>query len=250
LTSPDLQGCFVETQRLQSQCHQDIGIPPVSVIGPGWTPRGGDRRQPAIRDLACGRRLAANDVGSILVGRDRARLLTMQTSRSSLLRRPAGEKLSVVMFAIWPPYASLIAGLDNAALSWSIKPAAIVRRAFLEVTVEDFDRLIDLNAASDFLRQARRASKMIQHGTNGFHCQHVFADRTRGIPPERLLPGQHTPSKALTKALPPWKRLLPLGIDGARQTFVRTSMTQGYFADPEFVAFVDLTHPSRSLRHS
>jgi NAD(P)-dependent dehydrogenase (short-subunit alcohol dehydrogenase family) len=185
--------------------------------------------------LACGRRLAANGCRVILVGRTAH---TLDDAKRLLSLEGLQAETAVCDVCDLTAFASLIAGLDK--LDILVNNAGGNRPApFLEVTVDDFDRLIDLNARSVFFGSQAALRKMIQHGAKGSIINMSSQMGHVGLPTRTVYCLAKHAVEGLTKALALEAAPFGIRVNTVAPTFVRTAMTQGYFADPEFANFVD-----------
>ena len=185
--------------------------------------------------LACGRRLAENGCRVILVGRTAH---TLDDAKRLLSSEGLQAETAACDVCDLAAFASLIAGLDK--LDILVNNAGGNRPApFLEVTVDDFDRLIDLNARSVFFGSQAALRKMIQHGAKGSIINMSSQMGHVGLPTRTVYCLAKHAVEGLTKALALEAAPFGIRVNTVAPTFVRTAMTQGYFADPEFANFVD-----------
>jgi NAD(P)-dependent dehydrogenase (short-subunit alcohol dehydrogenase family) len=185
--------------------------------------------------LACGRRLAANGCEVILVGRTAH---TLEDAKRLLSSEGLQAETAVCDVCDLAAFASLIHGLDK--LDILVNNAGGNRPApFLEVTIDDFDRLIDLNARSVFFGSQAALRKMIQHGVKGSIINMSSQMGHVGLPKRTVYCLAKHAVEGLTKALALEAAPFGIRVNAVAPTFVRTAMTQGYFADSEFTNFVD-----------
>jgi NAD(P)-dependent dehydrogenase (short-subunit alcohol dehydrogenase family) len=185
--------------------------------------------------FACGRRLAANGCQVILVGRTAH---TLEEAKRLLFSEGLHAETAVCDVCDLAAFASLIQGLDK--LDILVNNAGGNQPApFLEVTVNDFDRLIDLNARSVFFGTQAALRKMIQHGAKGSIINMSSQMGHVGLPTRTVYCLAKHAVEGLTKALALEAAPFGIRVNAVAPTFVRTAMTEGYFNDPEFTDFVD-----------
>jgi NAD(P)-dependent dehydrogenase (short-subunit alcohol dehydrogenase family) len=176
--------------------------------------------------------LAAAGAHVVLASRTRAELVTLAGairaaggSAEPLVLDVADVQATRATLAAQPPFDILI---NNAGTN---RPAP-----FLEVTIDDYDAVTDLNVRAAYFVAQAVARRMVEAGVKGAivnvssQMGHVGgANRTVYCATKHALEG-------LTKAM-----ALDLAVHGIRvnslcPTFVRTPMTAPFFANPEFRA--------------
>jgi NAD(P)-dependent dehydrogenase (short-subunit alcohol dehydrogenase family) len=184
--------------------------------------------------LACARRLAALGCQVTLVGRTAH---TLGEAKGLLSAEGHQAKTAVCDVSDIEVFASLIGGLDK--LDILVNNAGGNRPApFLDVTPDDFDRLVDLNVRSVFFGSQAALRKMIQLGTRGSIINMSSQMGHVGLPNRTVYCLTKHAVEGLTKALALEAAPFGVRVNSVAPTFVRTQMTEGYFADEEFAEFV------------
>jgi NAD(P)-dependent dehydrogenase (short-subunit alcohol dehydrogenase family) len=134
-------------------------------------------------------------------------------------------------------FSSLINELDR--LDILVNNAGGNRPApFLDVTREDFDRLVDLNVRSLFFASQAALRKMVQLGVKGSIINMSSQMGHVGLPRRTVYCLTKHAVEGLTKALALEAAPFGIRVNTVAPTFVRTPMTEGYFADDQFTEFV------------
>jgi NAD(P)-dependent dehydrogenase (short-subunit alcohol dehydrogenase family) len=184
--------------------------------------------------LACAQRLAANGCEVILVSRTPHALREAERSLSS---QGLTARSAVCDVCDLDAFASLINGLDR--LDVLVNNAGGNRPApFVEVTREDFDWLLDLNVRSVFFASQLAVRKMIQTKVRGSIINMSSQMGHVGLPKRTVYCLTKHAIEGFTKALALEAAPFGIRVNAVAPTFVRTPMTEGYFADPEFAEFV------------
>jgi NAD(P)-dependent dehydrogenase (short-subunit alcohol dehydrogenase family) len=184
--------------------------------------------------FACVRRIAANGGEVVLVGRT-ARTL----EDAERLLRSEGYRPKTAVCDVCDPdaFSSLINELDR--LDILVNNAGGNRPApFLDVTREDFDRLVDLNVRSLFFASQAALRKMVQLGVKGSIINMSSQMGHVGLPRRTVYCLTKHAVEGLTKALALEAAPFGIRVNTVAPTFVRTPMTEGYFADDQFTEFV------------
>lgn len=115
---------------------------------------------------------------------------------------------------------------------------------FAEVTDEALDLMLDLNVRSAF-RVARAAARKMDRGASIIHMTSQMGHV--GSPGRTVYCMTKHALEGLSKAMA--VELAPAGIrvNCIAPTFVKTPLTEGFFADPAFAAFVDRMIPMGEL---
>jgi len=114
---------------------------------------------------------------------------------------------------------------------------------FLEVTRQDFDWLIDLNVRSLFFASQAAIRKMVQLGTKGSVINMSSQSGHVGLPKRTVYCLTKHAIEGFTKALALEAAAFGIRVNSVAPTFVRTPMTEDYFADPDFAEFVHTRIP-------
>ena len=184
--------------------------------------------------FACAQRLAAQGCQVILVGRTAH---TLGEAKRLLSSEGYQAKTAVCDVCDFEAFASLINELDK--LDILVNNAGGNRPApFLEVTPEDFDRLIDLNVRSVFFGSQAALRKMVQLGARGSIINMSSQMGHVGLPRRTVYCLTKHAVEGLTKSLALEAAPFGVRVNSVAPTFVRTQMTEGYFADPDFSEFV------------
>jgi NAD(P)-dependent dehydrogenase (short-subunit alcohol dehydrogenase family) len=184
--------------------------------------------------LACARRLAANGCEVILVGRTAH---TLEDAERLLSSEGYQAKTAVCDVCDLDAFASLINGLGR--LDILVNNAGGNRPApFLEVTRDDFDRLVALNVRSVFFGSQAALRKMIQLGVNGSIINMSSQMGHVGLPKRTVYCLTKHAVEGFTKTLALEAAPFGIRVNSVAPTFVRTPMTEGYFTDAEFTEFV------------
>jgi NAD(P)-dependent dehydrogenase (short-subunit alcohol dehydrogenase family) len=184
--------------------------------------------------FACARRLAANGCKIILVGRTAH---TLEQAQGLLSSDGWPAKAAVCDVCNLDEFAALLNGLDQ--LDILVNNAGGNRPAsFLEVTREDFDRLVDLNVRSVFFGCQAALRKMVQLGTKGSIINMSSQMGHVALPRRTVYCTTKHAVEGLTKALALEAAPFGIRVNSVAPTFVRTPMTEGYFADADFNEFV------------
>jgi len=184
--------------------------------------------------LACARRLARNGCQVILVGRS---VHTLEEARRALTIDGWSAKAVVCDVCDLDAFAELVAGLDQ--LDILVNNAGGNQPApFLEVTRADFDRLVDLNVRSVFFASQAALRKMVHLGTKGSIINISSQMGHVGSPRRTVYCTTKHAVEGLTKAIALEAAPFGIRVNSVAPTFVRTPMTEGYFADAGFSEFV------------
>lgn len=189
--------------------------------------------------LACARRLARNGSEVLLVGRTAK---TLEEARSDL--KAEGLKVRSVVCDVTDRDAlpSMINTLPQ--LDILVNNAGGNRPTpFLDVTREDFDWLVDLNVPSLFFASQAAIRKMIQLGTKGSVVNMSSQSGHVGLPKRTVYCLTKHAIEGFTKALALEAAAFGIRVNSVAPTFVRTPMTEAYFADPDFAEFVHTRIP-------
>lgn len=189
--------------------------------------------------LACARRLARNGSEVLLVGRTAK---TLEEARSDL--KAEGLKVRSVVCDITDRDAlpSMINTLPQ--LDILVNNAGGNRPTpFLEVTRQDFDWLIDLNVRSLFFASQAAIRKMVQLGTKGSVVNMSSQSGHVGLPKRTVYCLTKHAIEGFTKALALEAAPFGIRVNSVAPTFVRTPMTEDYFANPDFAEFVHTRIP-------
>jgi len=114
---------------------------------------------------------------------------------------------------------------------------------FLEVTRQDFDWLIDLNVRSLFFASQAAIRKMVQLGTKGSVINMSSQSGHVGLPKRTVYCLTKHAIEGFTKALALEAAPFGIRVNSVAPTFVRTPMTEDYFANPDFAEFVHTRIP-------
>jgi NAD(P)-dependent dehydrogenase (short-subunit alcohol dehydrogenase family) len=134
-------------------------------------------------------------------------------------------------------FKSLIAGLNR--LDILVNNAGGNRpSSFLEVTTEDYDHLFALNVRSIFFNSQAAIEKMIATGIAGSIINLSSQMGHVGSPHRTVYCATKHAVEGLTKALALEVASLGIRVNCVAPTFVRTPMTEHYFADAGFSEFV------------
>jgi len=189
--------------------------------------------------LACARRLAVDGCEVILVSRTEQVLKEVEQSFTS---QGLKARSAICDVSDLDAFASLIGGLER--LDILVNNAGGNRPApFVEVTHQDFDWLVDLNVRSVFFASQAAVHKMIQTGTKGSIINMSSQMGHVGLPRRTVYCLTKHAIEGLTKALALEAAPFGIRVNSVAPTFVRTPMTEGYFADPEFSQFVQSRIP-------
>jgi NAD(P)-dependent dehydrogenase (short-subunit alcohol dehydrogenase family) len=189
--------------------------------------------------LACARRLASNGCEVILVSRTEQ---VLKEAEQSLTSQGLKARSAICNVCDLDAFASLIDGLER--LDILVNNAGGNRPApFAEVTHQDFDWLIDLNVRSVFFASQAALRKMIQTGTKGSIINMSSQMGHVGLPRRTAYCLTKHAIEGFTKALALEAAPFGIRVNSVAPTFVRTPMTEGYFADPEFADFVQSRIP-------
>ncbi len=184
--------------------------------------------------LACARRLPANGCAVVLVGRTAH---TLENAESLLCSEGYRVRTAVCDVCNLNAFVSLINGFDR--LDILVNNAGGNRPApFLVVTRDDFDRLVDLNVRAVFFGSQAALRKMIQVGTKGAIINMSSQMGHVGLPKRTVYCLTKHAVEGLTKALALEAAPFGIRVNAVAPTFVRTPMTEGFFADAEFNEFV------------
>jgi NAD(P)-dependent dehydrogenase (short-subunit alcohol dehydrogenase family) len=184
--------------------------------------------------FASARRLAAHGCRVILVARTAH---TLQHAQRVLSADGWPTDAAICDVCDLDAFASLIGALDK--LDILVNNAGGNRPApFLEVTREDFDRLVDLNMRSVFFGSQAAIRKMVELGTKGSIINMSSQMGHVGSPQRTVYCMTKHAVEGLTKALALEAAPFGIRVNSVAPTFVRTPMTEGYFADVEFSEFV------------
>lgn len=189
--------------------------------------------------LACARRLARNGSEVLLVGRTAK---TLEEARSDL--KAEGLKVRSVVCDVTDRDAlpSMINTLPQ--LDILVNNAGGNRPTpFLEVTRQDFDWLIDLNVRSLFFASQAAIRKMVQLGTKGSVINMSSQSGHVGLPKRTVYCLTKHAIEGFTKALALEAAPFGIRVNSVAPTFVRTPMTEDYFANPDFAEFVHTRIP-------
>lgn len=188
------------------------------------------------------------------LGRAIAHALAAEGAHVTGVARPSAELDSLAeelggRFEAWPHDVTgeeVLAAIERAApFAILVNNAGTNRpQPFAEVTDEALDLMLDLNVRSPF-RLARAAARRMGRGSAIIHMTsqmgHVGSpNRTVYCMTKHALEGL---SKAMAVELAP----AGIRVNCVAPTFVKTPLTEGFFADPAFSDFVDRMIPMREL---
>lgn len=188
------------------------------------------------------------------LGRAIAHALAAEGALVCGVARPSAELDSLAAelgdsFAAWPYDVTgdaVLAAIDAApAFDILVNNAGTNRpQPFTEVTDDALDLMLELNVRSPF-RIARAAARRMARGASIIHMTsqmgHVGSpNRTVYCMTKHALEGL---SKAMAVELAP----AGIRVNCVAPTFVKTPLTEGFFADPAFRAFVDRMIPMGEL---
>lgn len=189
--------------------------------------------------LACARRLAIDGCEVILVSRTEQVLKEVE---QSFISQGLKARSAICDVCDLDAFASLIGGLEQ--LNILVNNAGGNRPApFIEVTHQDFDWLVDLNVRSVFFSSQAALRKMIQTGAKGSIINISSQMGHVGLPKRTVYCLTKHAIEGFTKALALEAAPFGIRVNTVAPTFVRTPMTEGYFADPEFFEFVQSRIP-------
>lgn len=184
--------------------------------------------------LACARALAAKGCEVILVSRTAHTLKAVEadlSSRNFKTRAIACDVCDLDAFAaIVRDLPRLDVLVNNAGGN---RPAP-----FLEVTGKDFDWLLDLNVRSLFFASQTAVRKMVELGIKGSIINMSSQMGHVGLPKRTVYCLTKHAVEGFTKALALEAAPFGIRVNAVAPTFVRTPMTEGYLADPDFADFV------------
>jgi NAD(P)-dependent dehydrogenase (short-subunit alcohol dehydrogenase family) len=184
--------------------------------------------------LACARRLASLGCDVVLVSRNAQSLEEVQRSFISEGLKARAAACDVCDL---DAFASLIGSLDR--LDVLVNNAGGNRPApFLEVTRKDFDWLLDFNVRSLFFASQAAVRKMVELGSKGSIINMSSQMGHVGLPKRTVYCLTKHAIEGFTKALALEAAPFGIRVNTVAPTFVRTPMTEGYFADPDFSEFV------------
>ena len=184
--------------------------------------------------LACARRLAASGCQVTLVGRT-ARPLA--DAEHLLYCEGFETKTAVCDVRDLDAFASLIDALDKLDILVN-NAGGNLPASFLDVTRDDFDHLIDLNVRSVFFASQAALRKMVQLGAKGSIINMSSQMGHVGLSRRTVYCLTKHAVEGLTKALALEAAPFGIRVNAVAPTFVRTPMTEGYFADAGFTEFV------------
>lgn len=188
------------------------------------------------------------------LGRAIAHALAAEGALVCGVARPSAELDSLAAelgaaFDLWPHDVTgdaVLAAIEAApAFDILVNNAGTNRpQPFAEVTDEALDLMLDLNVRSAF-RIARATARRMERGAAIIHMTsqmgHVGSpNRTVYCMTKHALEGL---SKAMAVELAP----AGIRVNCIAPTFVKTQLTEGFFADPAFQAFVDRMIPMGEL---
>jgi NAD(P)-dependent dehydrogenase (short-subunit alcohol dehydrogenase family) len=184
--------------------------------------------------FACARRLAAHGCKIILIGRT---VDTLEQAQRILCSEGFQATAAVCNVCDLDAFVSLISRLDR--LDILVNNAGGNRPApFLDVTREDFDQLVDLNVRSVFFGSQAALRRMVQLGAKGSIINMSSQMGHVALPGRTVYCLTKHAVEGLTKALALEAAPFGVRVNSVAPTFVRTPMTEGYFADGEFAEFV------------
>jgi NAD(P)-dependent dehydrogenase (short-subunit alcohol dehydrogenase family) len=184
--------------------------------------------------LACAQRLASAGCEVVLVSRTARALAEAEQSLAAKGLRVRSAECDVCDL---DAFASLIGGFDR--LDVLVNNAGGNRPApFLEVTGKDFDWLLDLNVRSLFFASQSAVRKMVELGIKGSIINMSSQMGHVGLPKRTVYCLTKHAVEGFTKALALEAAPFGIRVNAVAPTFVRTPMTEGYLADPEFADFV------------
>ena len=184
--------------------------------------------------LAAARQLACNGCEVILVSRTEH---SLEEAQRSLVSEGLKARAMSCDVCDLDAFASLIDRIDR--LDVLVNNAGGNRPApFLEVTRQDFDWLFDLNVRSLFFASQSAVRKMVELGIKGSIINMSSQMGHVGLPKRTVYCLTKHAIEGLTKALALEAAPFGIRVNAVAPTFVRTPMTEGYFANAEFSDFV------------
>jgi NAD(P)-dependent dehydrogenase (short-subunit alcohol dehydrogenase family) len=184
--------------------------------------------------LACARRLAFLGCEVVLVSRNAQSLDEVQ---QSFLSEGLKARAAACDVCDLDEFASLIGSLGR--LDILVNNAGGNRPGpFLEGTRKDFDWLLDLNVRSLFFASQAAVRKMVELGTKGSIINMSSQMGHVGLPGRTAYCLTKHAVEGFTKALALEAAPFGIRVNTVAPTFVRTPMTEGYLADPDFADFV------------
>src|ERR1700757_3778819 len=189
--------------------------------------------------LACARRLAIEGCEVILVSRTEQ---VLKEAQQSLTSQGLKARSAICDVCDLDAFASLIDGLER--LDILVNNAGGNRPGpFVEVTHQDFDWLLDLNVRSVFFASQAALRKMVQTATKGSIINMSSQMGHVGLPRRTVYCLTKHAIEGLTKALALEAAPFGIRVNSVAPSFVRTPMTESYFADPDFAEFVQSRIP-------
>jgi NAD(P)-dependent dehydrogenase (short-subunit alcohol dehydrogenase family) len=189
--------------------------------------------------LACARQLAVDGCEVVLVSRTEQ---VLKEAERSFTAQGLKAQSAVCDVCDLDAFAGLINGLDR--LDILVNNAGGNRPgAFLDVTRQDFDWLVDLNVRSVFFASQAALRKMMQTGTKGSIINMSSQMGHVGLPKRTVYCLTKHAIEGFTKALALEAAPFGIRVNSVAPTFVLTPMTEGYFGDPEFSEFVQSRIP-------
>ena len=184
--------------------------------------------------LACARALAAKGGEVILISRTAH---TLKAAEAYLSSRDLKARAIACDVCDLDAFAAIVRDLPR--LDILVNNAGGNRPApFLEVTGKDFDWLLDLNVRSLFFASQAAMRKMVELGIKGSIINMSSQMGHVGLPERTVYCLSKHAVEGFTKALALEAAPFGIRVNAVAPTFVRTPMTEGYFANAEFSDFV------------
>jgi NAD(P)-dependent dehydrogenase (short-subunit alcohol dehydrogenase family) len=184
--------------------------------------------------FACARRLAKSGCKVLLVGRSAK---SIDDARLLLSAEGLPVETAVCDVCDLDGFAALVDGLER--LDILVNNAGGNRPApFLDVTREDFDRIIELNVRSVFFASQAALRKMILLGIKGAIVSMSSQMGHVGSPDRTVYCASKHAVEGLTKALAIEAAPFGIRVNTVAPTFVQTSMTEKFFENKQFSEFV------------
>ena len=184
--------------------------------------------------FACARRLAQSGCKVLLVGRTAK---SLDDARLLLSAEGLSVETAVCDVCDLDGFAALVDGLER--LDILVNNAGGNRPGpFLDVTREDFDRIIELNVRSLFFASQSALRKMILLGIKGAIVNMSSQMGHVGSPNRTVYCTSKHAVEGLTKALAIEAAPFGIRVNTVAPTFVRTFMTEKFFENEQFSEFV------------